>query len=295
MEAELKETLKLFGATRVADEASAARAASATRANRAAPDDQGKRAAPDDQDKRESVSLRAVRGVWAASFERDSGDTEELVFAVTGVGKVLTAVSLQEVILEYAPRMVLFGGTAGAAAEGLEIGDLVVASETVQWDMDARAARLPRGTVPFLGKSVAGGAVDMIAGGRRTAAGSRDRSVISLDPDLRAAALKAAEGLAAVREGKVATGDTLVAGGLGASKREIREEFDADVVDMEGWAAAYTASLYGIPLLLLRVISDTAEEGRHGNIRKVIASSSRLLSRVFEGVLRDTVRYTAES
>lgn len=61
---------------------------------------------------------------------------QEVVLAVCGPGKVNAALCAQSMILRHHPRWILNLGVAGAGEAGVSIGDMVVASCTVQHDMD---------------------------------------------------------------------------------------------------------------------------------------------------------------
>ena len=57
---------------------------------------------------------------------------QEVVLAVCGPGKVNAALCAQSMILRHHPRWILNLGVAGAGEAGVSIGDMVVASCTVQ-------------------------------------------------------------------------------------------------------------------------------------------------------------------
>ena len=68
-----------------------------------------------------------VRGLW---------EGRPIVAAVSGVGKVFSAICAQSMILRYAPRLIINVGVSGGLSPTLSIGDIVVADEVVQHDMD---------------------------------------------------------------------------------------------------------------------------------------------------------------
>lgn len=227
--------------------------------------------------------FRVVRSLGYGEIEKTGGERESVFLGVTGVGKVLTASAVQEVITRLSPRIVFFGGIAGGIAEDLETGALVIAEDAVQWDMDVTDDKIKRGEVPFL----------------RPGGGIQKNGFVVLDKKLQDAALSAAEVLAAadelpeaknrpavhglvqLRKGRVATGDTFLGRDAVHTKELIRRDFKADVVDMEGWSAACVCALNGVPLLLLRIVSDTIQGDRPKDIRKFINRSSELLSKIF--------------
>lgn len=58
--------------------------------------------------------------------------------------------------------------------------------------------------------------------------------------------------------GKIATGDTFV--GDSATKNAIAADCAPDCVEMEGAAVAHVAAKYGVPCVVLRAMSDNADE-----------------------------------
>ena len=70
----------------------------------------------------------------------------DVVAAKCGVGKVNAAMCTAAMILSYAPSVVINTGVAGGIGEGVKIGNMVVASHTVQYDYDTTAIGEPIGT-----------------------------------------------------------------------------------------------------------------------------------------------------
>lgn len=71
----------------------------------------------------------------------------DVVAAKCGVGKVNAAMCTAAMILSYAPSVVINTGVAGGIGEGVKIGNMVVASHTVQYDYDTTAIGEPKGFV----------------------------------------------------------------------------------------------------------------------------------------------------
>ena len=76
----------------------------------------------------------------------------EIVTAVCGVGKVFAAVCAQTMILKFAPTLVINTGVAGGIASGLGIGDVVVAENVCQHDMDTSPIGDPVGLISGINK-----------------------------------------------------------------------------------------------------------------------------------------------
>ena len=173
------------------------------------------------------------------------GDGIRLTLAWSGWGKVCAARAATR-LLAAAPDLdlLLFTGVAGAADPTQRQWDVLLADAVVQHDMDA-SPLFPRFTLPPL---------------------NRDR--LQPDPDWFRWAQAALHDAAAkgeladfgsTRSGLIATGDRFI--GEAALLRDLREALPGlQAVEMEGGAVAQVAEQEGIPWLLLRVISDGADE-----------------------------------
>jgi adenosylhomocysteine nucleosidase len=156
---------------------------------------------------------------------------EPVVVSRTGVGKTLSAMLCQHLVDEYGPRRIVFTGVAGALHEGLDIGDTVIARDTMQHDMDVTALGFARGEIPYSPHRL------FVCDERLVEA---------------AAALEAPHGRA--HTGRILTGDQFIAD---ASRRErLAVELAGDAVEMEGASVALVATINEVPFLLIRTISD---------------------------------------
>lgn len=167
-------------------------------------------------------------------------DSEPVVVAVTGVGKVAAAMAAQFVCDAHRPQSLISIGLAGGIGEADERGRLIVATGAVQHDYDARPLTKMRGELPGLGTTT------LIA----------DHALVER---LRVAALKVVERAQVVVTGVVLTGDQIV-----TSKEvrdRVRKEFPAGVCfDMETAAVAMVALQNLVPWGAIRITSDSADE-----------------------------------
>lgn len=181
------------------------------------------------------------------------GKDSTLVFSRWG--KVASASTVTTLIDVAEVDLILFTGVAGAISLDLEIGDVVIGSQLMQHDLDARPL-YRRYEVPQL-----------------------DISRFSLRPEYIELATKSAERYLAmdltadvpknilanfgitspkVRTGLIVTGDQLIAD---ADLRNTlgREIPDALCVEMEGAAVAQVCHERDVPLIVVRTISDKAD------------------------------------
>jgi len=209
-------------------------------------------------------NLHERRTVRYGPFDVHEGtlDGHPTLLAVCGVGKA-NAAALAQQLLALGARRVVFTGVAGALDPDLAVGDVVVARDAVQHDVDVTGLGYAAGEVP--GEPVAWPA----------------------DAALRDAAFAAAEaavaGEATVRIGRVASGDTFVAGAEAGAA--IRTAFDAACAEMEGAAVAQVCHRWGVPWVVVRSISDTADHAAETDFRAFTERAAARAERVVRGLL----------
>lgn len=191
----------------------------------------------------EVVSLRAAladpRPETVLGQEVTTGQLEGVDVAVlrSGVGKVNAALGAAALRTAGADRIV-FTGVAGGLAPEVGVGDLVVADDVVQHDVDVTA--LGRAPGELLGEPAAWRADDRL----RAACEHAAREV---------------SGGAGVHTGRIASGDQFIASV--AQRVRIVEQFGALAAEMEGAAMAQACARMGVPWAVVRSISDSADAG----------------------------------
>lgn len=163
---------------------------------------------------------------------------KEAVLAVCGAGKVNAALCTQSMILRFHPEWILNIGVAGAGNMNVHVCDVVLATATIQHDVDSSAIGDP---VCMVSK------INLVE--------------IPCDTRLRERLKKAASSLENMRvhEGLIATGDQFIS--TLQQKERIRSLCDAKAVEMEGAAVAQACYMHGVPCGVLRSISDNAIDG----------------------------------
>lgn len=159
-----------------------------------------------------------------------------VVVVQCGIGKVNAAICTQILCDCYHVTHIVNTGIAGSLCADLDIGDLVVSRDAMHHDFDCTAFGYPHGKVP----------------GMEVVAFPANENLIRL-------AFAAAEAVNAghTKIGRVASGDQFVA--APALKDKIISVSNALCTEMEGAAIAHTAHRNGIPFVILRAISDKAD------------------------------------
>ena len=163
----------------------------------------------------------------------------DVVLCRCGVGKVNAAVCTQTMIMTWPVRLIVNSGVAGALREEMQVGDVCVATDLVQYDVDTSAVGDPVGFVSTVNQTYfrcAEWAVDGI--------------------------LRAAQSIDGVRAytARIATGDQFIDDQ--ARKDRIVRLFDAFACEMEGCAIAQVCFISGVDCTVIRAISDTTS-GKH--------------------------------
>lgn len=203
----------------------------------------------------------------------------EIVLAQCGVGKVNATICTQMLIDHYRPGALVFSGVAGGLLPNMQVGDVVIASHLIQYDMDLTAFGRRHGEVPGQDNRM----IESDPGLVQKAAAAFDAAFPDPAPD---PAPDAAPGAApgapqapSLMLGTVVSGDRFIQDP--ETLRWLQREFSALATEMEGAAVGYTCGLNEVPFVVIRALSDTASKTASGdfaaNLSKVCANSFRLL------------------
>ena len=167
----------------------------------------------------------------------------DVVVAVCGIGKVFAAMCAQTMIVTYHPDCIINTGVAGSLSRDIGVGDVVIAEDVVEHDMD---------TSPL------GDPVGLISGLNVVKMHCSDKLRMSV---LRNAAAHVLEGTGTkvFTDRVIATGDQFIADA--EKKRWIAETFGASVCEMEGGAVGQVCTANGVPFAIVRTMSDSADGG----------------------------------
>jgi len=175
---------------------------------------------------------------------------QDVVVAYSKIGKVFATLTATILIEKFECDMLLFSGVAGAIADDLKIGDLIIADGLCQHDLDITAFGHPHGYVP------------------------EGDVCIPTDVNLRQIAKKVAQKKAlTLKEGVIATGDQFVANP--ERKDWIGETFKAHALEMEGASVAVVCNALNVPFFILRAISDSADMDASFNFDEFLESSAK--------------------
>lgn len=177
------------------------------------------------------------------------------VLVLARVGKVAAAASAVTLIREFGATSVVFTGLAGAVADNVRVGDVVVAQSLLQHDLDARPL-FPRYQVPLLERSY----FDADPGLSNLLAACASDYLAHDLPGQISAATRQRFGVEkpVVHSGTIISGDVFVSDTTAVAA--LRHSLPGALcVEMEGAAVAQICYEYDVPCAVLRTISDRAD------------------------------------
>ena len=201
---------------------------------------------------KEALEEKEISTIAGMEFCEGKLDGADVVVVKCSVGKVNAAACTQILIDRFGVDRIINTGVAGSLDAAIDIGDIVVSTEAVQHDMDVTALGYARGEIPYI-----------------------EKSVFPADEEMRASALEAVKAAAPevhAFEGRVCSGDQFIA------SREQKESILSSVgglcCEMEGAAIAQVCSLNGTPFVIIRAISDKADDSEEVSYVKFVEAAA---------------------
>lgn len=202
------------------------------------------------------VSEEKISGM---TFYKGALSGKDVVLVRSGIGKVNAAMCTEALIIKYNVECVINTGIAGSLNSKIDIGDIVLSTDSLEHDMDVSGLGYDKGVVPDQECSIYPAADDI----RKIA----KEACEAVNPDIK------------VFEGRVVSGDKFV------SDKETKDflvnTFNGMCTEMEGASIAHTAYLNNVPYLVIRAISDKADDSADMDYpsfqKKAIIHSVRLV------------------
>lgn len=185
-----------------------------------------------------------------------------------GVGKVNAAIAAAKLHLTRidGEDTILFVGTAAACDPDLEIGDVVISTDTLHHDVDVTVLGFAHGQIPF-----------------------NEDWIWESDAVLRTQAVRACEDLGLkFTQGRIITGDQFVADPDRVA--QLRKNFHASAIEMETAGFAQTVhqlnnSSRRLRWLGIRVISDKADKSAPVDFETFLPRASETLVRIIQNII----------
>lgn len=197
------------------------------------------------------------------TFYKGTLGDKNIIAVVCGIGKVNAAICSQILISEYKVSSIINVGVAGGIGKNIYPGDVVIGTDLVEHDMDTSAFGDPIGQIPRL-----------------------DTFSFKCDENLVKAALNAANEIEEINTftGRIVSGDQFIAN---INKiKWLSETFDAISCEMEGASIAHVCYLNNIPCVVIRSISDNANNGAHMDYEKFLPIAIRNSTTILKNMLK---------
>lgn len=170
-------------------------------------------------------------------FYKGTLEGKEIVLVRCGIGKVNSALCAQILISEFNVDAVVNTGVAGALHEDLDVNDIVISTDAIQYDFDTTVFGYEKGIIPRM-----------------------ETSTFIADERLINAAYESSK--EEVKNNKVVKG-RVVTGDMFISSMELKDElvnnFGAYCGEMEGASIAHVCYLNNTPFVIIRAMSDKAD------------------------------------
>lgn len=184
------------------------------------------------------MSVSRIEKKAGMDFYEGTLNGTSVVVVQCGIGKVNAALCVQLLADLFQVTHIINTGVAGSLNASLDIGDILISVDALQHDMDVTIFGYQPGEVPQMG-------FREFKADERMAELAR-AACEKVNPDIH------------VIPGRVVSGDQFISSK--EVKQRLIQQFAGDCAEMEGAAIAHGAYLNGIPFVIIRAISDKADD-----------------------------------
>jgi adenosylhomocysteine nucleosidase len=195
------------------------------------------------------------------------------VVSLSRIGKVASSVTAAVMIEHFHINRLIVTGVAGGISNEVNIGDIVIATSCIQHDMDCSPI-FPALEIPLLDKTSFECAAEMIESAHESCSHfiAKELDQYISEQNLNALGIRSPQ----VRRGVLVSGDQFI--GTTTQLEAIKSKVPAAYfVEMEGAAVAQVCYEYNVPFVVVRSISDKADDIAHIDFNNYI----KLLARYY--------------
>lgn len=211
---------------------------------------------------KEVTENKKATEVAGMEFCEGTMDGKKVVIVQCGMGKVNAGICANTLINQFGCTRIINTGVAGSLQDQIGVGDIVVSVDAVQHDFTVEAIGFAKGEIPYTG-----------------------RYAFPADESMRKAAVEAAKSVAPdieVFEGRVCSGDQFISSN--EQKEKILSDFGGLCCEMEGGAIAQACYLNKTPFVIVRAISDSADDSEYNEFME---SSAVHCAKIVEYMVRN--------
>ena len=211
---------------------------------------------------KENVNIENTFEKAGATFYESKYYDNDIYFVKCGDGKVNAAVCTQILIDKYNVDYIINTGVAGSLNNDLEIGDIVLSKKTLMHDMDVSKLGYHIGLNPYF--------KDIYFYADEYLIDLAKKSIDNIN--------KGYKNKMKYIEGTIATGDQFISSH--EQKSKILENFNVDCVEMEGAGVAQVCFLNKVPFIIIRSMSDKADDTSKMDYREFVSMASNNSSKI---------------
>lgn len=207
-------------------------------------------------------------------------DNIELVLVYSRVGKVAASITTSALIEKFQVDKIIFTGLAGAVSKELNRGDIILCNKIYQHDLDARPLCEQQFEVPLTGRRI----FEINSKELKLAETAINNFLAHINKYVDVNDLQQLNILQPkLHVGIIATGDQFIQD-IDNQKNLRVKGMEALAVEMEGAAVAQVCAEYQIPYILIRTISDKANESAHVSLQDF---SVKVASHYASGIIQE--------
>ncbi|MDV7025118.1 5'-methylthioadenosine/S-adenosylhomocysteine nucleosidase [Atlantibacter subterranea] len=211
---------------------------------------------------RDKIENRQTLNIAGCEIYTGTLNGTEVALLKSGIGKVAAAMGATLLLEHCKPDVIINTGSAGGLAPTLKVGDIVVSEDVRYHDADVTAFGYEYGQLPGC---PAGFKAD-------------EKLIAAAEACIQQLDLHAVRGL-------VVSGDAFINGAENLAK--IRQHFpNAIAVEMEATAVAHVCHNFGVPFVVVRAISDVADQQSHLSFDEFLAVAAKQSSLMVETLLQ---------
>ncbi len=186
---------------------------------------------------KQEMNIQEVCEYASMQFCKGTLCGKQVVIVRSGIGKVNAGICAQILADKFAVDVLINTGIAGSLDAAIDIGDMVISTDLVEHDMDATIFGDPLGQVPRMDTFSFPADAELI---KKAVAANEEAN-----PDIK------------TFTGRIVSGDQFVSSS--EVKEKLVKNFQAKCTEMEGAAIAHVAYLNKISCVIIRAISDKAD------------------------------------
>ncbi|MDY3928272.1 MAG: 5'-methylthioadenosine/adenosylhomocysteine nucleosidase [Clostridia bacterium] len=186
----------------------------------------------------EQMKNKKSRVINGITFTTGFINSQKLVTAVCGMGKVNAAICAQTMICIYNPDEIINTGVAGGIDQRLKVGDIVISEGLYEHDLDITSLGYPLGFI-------SGADITKIPSNREITLKLYNLANKILECN--------------IITGIIVSGDQFI--NSEDKKAFLKEKFNAAACEMEGAAIGHVCYMNHVPFTVVRAVSDNAGGG----------------------------------